>query len=285
MNGISPLVTLAAESRTMEQIIREALLCRTFWGLVLASVGLWLALPKRVAYGKTLGGVLGIVGLGLIASDWPLLPELTDQAVFWLVAGVTIIAAAATITSYSPVYSAIWFALSLLGTGGLFFYNGAQFLGVATIVVYAGAIVVTFLFVIMLAQPEGHAPYDRINWGWFAKTASVFVAAAIVGLLTMLLGGLKQQALAETKAASVESPSDTPGPIVAAGKPENPVLDHPHHMARLGAVLFSQHLVSVELAGTLLLAALVGAVAIAAHGKRRLPEQIEDAARIEEAAR
>ena len=281
MNGISSIAIFAAKSLT----IREILECRTFWGLVLASVGLWLALPKRVPYGKSLGGVLVIVGLGLIASDWPLLPALTDQAVFWLVAGVTLVAAAATITSFSPVYSAIWFALSLLGTGGLFFYNGAQFLGVATIVVYAGAIVVTFLFVIMLAQPQGQAPYDRISWGWFAKTASVFVAAGIVGLLTTLLGGIKQQALAEASATRVESPSDAAGPVVAADSPVNPVLDYPHHMARLGAVLFSQHLISVELAGTLLLAALVGAVAIAAHGKRRLAEQVEDAARSEEAAR
>ncbi|MEX2026385.1 MAG: hypothetical protein WEH44_03775 [Pirellulaceae bacterium] len=100
----------------------------------------------------------------------------------------------------------------------------------------------------------------------------------------MLLGGIKQQALAEASAAiHVESPSDVEGLVVTADKPVNRVLDHPHHMARLGAVLFSQHLISVELAGTLLLAALVGAVAIAAHGKRRLAAQIEDAMRREEA--
>ncbi len=280
MSGIPYLANITAESLTL----REVLACRTFWGLVLAAVGLWLALPKRVAYGKSIGGVLGIIGLALIASDWPLLPTLTDRTVFWLLAAVTILAAAATITSYSPVYSAIWFALSLLGTGGLFFFNGAQFLGVATIVVYAGAIVVTFLFVIMLAQPEGHTAYDRISWGWFAKTASVFVSAGIVGLMTMMLGSIKDQALAHAEAANVQvqSPSDAQGSVVAAGKPLNPLLDHPHHMARLGAVLFSQHLISVELAGTLLLAALVCAVAIAAHGKRRLATPIEDAARLEE---
>ena len=55
-------------------------------------------------------------------------------------------------------------ALSLLGTAGLFLFQGAQFLAVATIVVYAGAILVTFLFVLMLAQPEGQASYDRVSW-------------------------------------------------------------------------------------------------------------------------
>jgi NADH-quinone oxidoreductase subunit J len=276
MNGLSSLPLLAAQSLTL----REVFACRTFWGLVIGAVGLWLVLPGRMRYGKTLGGVLGLIALSLLASDWPLLPTMTEQGVFWLLAAVTIMAAVGTIASYSPVYSAIWFALSLLGTAGLFFYNGAQFLGVATIVVYAGAIVVTFLFVIMLAQPEGHAPYDRISWGWFAKGASVFVAAAIVGLLTMLLGDLKDQAVAAQ--ATAASPSDEPvarGPAMEAAPPINPVLQHQEHMARLGAVLFSQHLISVELAGTLLLAALVGAVAIAIQGKRRLETQIEEATR------
>jgi hypothetical protein len=50
-------------------------------------------------------------------------------------------------------------------------------------------------------------------------------------------------------------------------------------MARLGSVLFSQHLISVEVAGTLLLAALVGAISIAIHGKRRLETQVEEALR------
>lgn len=262
--------------------------CRTFWALLVGSLGLWLALPQRIRYGKTIGGVLGIIALGLFASDWPHVFPWTDQGVFWLIAGITIMAAVATITSQSPVYCAIWFALSLLGTAGLFFFNGAEFLGVATVVVYAGAIVVTFLFVIMLASPEGHASYDRLSWGWFARTASVFAAAAIVGILTMLLGGLKEQAIVKEREQTA---------IVSAAakqlghneKPAKPHLKSPppsvfgskDHMANLGRVLFSQHLVSVEVAGTLLLAALVGAVSIAIHGKRRLETQVEEALRQE----
>ena len=276
MNGLPSLLPLiAAQSLTLREIVT----CRTFWGLVIAALGLWLALPRRMRYGKLLGGVLGLlVGLPLIASDWPLLPTISDEVVFWLLSGVAIVAAVATITSHSPVYSAIWFALSLLGTAGIFFFNGAQFLGVATVVVYAGAIVVTFLFVLMLAQPEGHASYDRIGWGWFSKAASVVVAAAIVGTLTFLLGGLKDQAkAADVALAAAPSPSDKPA--IKVGEQPHPVLRPQEHVAGLGAVLFSQHLISVEVAGTLLMAALVGAVAIAAQGKRRLETQIEEATR------
>jgi NADH:ubiquinone oxidoreductase subunit 6 (subunit J) len=51
------------------------------------------------------------------------------------------------------------------------------------------------------------------------------------------------------------------------------------HVANLGRHLFSEHLISIELGGTLLLVALVGAVAIALHGRPRLDQQIEEALR------
>jgi NADH-quinone oxidoreductase subunit J len=252
---------LAAESPALQQIVS----CPTFWALLVGAVGLAILLPTRIRYGKTLGSALLVLAAGLLASDLPLLGDWVAQGVFWLLAAVTISAAICTIASKSAVYSAIWFALSLLGTAGLYVFQGAQFLGVATIVVYAGAIVVTFLFVIMLAQPEGHTSYDRISWGWFPKTFSVLAAAALVGMLTMLLGNLKQEAAAPIAVAAA-----------ADAKPANPVL-HPDHMASLGRTLFSQHLITVEVAGTLLLAALVGAVAIAIQGKPRLASRIEEA--------
>jgi NADH-quinone oxidoreductase subunit J len=250
---------------------QEALACRSSWAIVVGALALWILLPGRIRHARALGGVLAIVAAGLFASDWPLLGGWTSQAVFWLLSAVTLGAAICTVCSRSPVYSAIWFALSLLGTAGLFFYNGAQFLAVATIVVYAGAIVVTFLFVIMLAQPEGHADYDRISWGWLPKTFSVLAAATMVALLTFLLGNLKDSAIqplsAEAAANSHERLS-APGGILAD-----------EHVATLGRHLFSEHLISVELAGTLLLAALVGAIAIAIHGKPRLGNRIEEALR------
>ena len=250
---------------------REAIACPSAWAIVVGALAVWILLPGRVRYAKTLGGALAIVAAGLFASDWPLLGDWTGQAVFWLLAAVTLGAAICTICSRSPVYSAIWFALSLLGTAGLFFYSGAQFLAVATMVVYAGAIVVTFLFVIMLAQPEGHADYDRITWGWFPKTFSVLAAATVVALLTFLLGNLKDAALQPLPADAAQVASErlaVRGGLLAE-----------EHMATLGRHLFSEHLVSVELAGTLLLAALVGAIAIAIQGKPRLAHRIEEALR------
>lgn len=133
-------------------------------GTVLSAVGIWLMLPCGGLGGRAFGAILAAIGLALLASRLPGLGDWGGDIVFYLFAGVTVVSAAATVTCYSPVYSAIWFALTLLGTAGLFLFQGAQFLGVATVVVYAGAILVTFLFVLMLAQPAGSAFYDRLSW-------------------------------------------------------------------------------------------------------------------------
>ncbi len=124
---------------------------------VLGAAGMWLLLPRGRGSGRLLGALLSLAGLGVLASQVPPLGDWASDVVFYIVAAVTVVAAAAAVTFRNPVYCAIWFALSLLGTAGLFLLQGAQFLGVATVVVYAGAILVTFLFVLMLAQPAGSA--------------------------------------------------------------------------------------------------------------------------------
>src|SRR4051794_26450219 len=123
---------LGATNLTLEEVLR----CPTVGALLVGALGLWLLLPMRVAFGRRIGGVLMAVAGALFAYDLPKLGPWSDQGVFWLLALITLAGAVATISSQSPVYSAIWFAMSLLGTAGLFFFNGAQFLGVATVVVY-----------------------------------------------------------------------------------------------------------------------------------------------------
>jgi NADH-quinone oxidoreductase subunit J len=233
--------------------------------LVLVAIGLYLLLPRRRTWGRAAGAVAGVIGLGLLAARLPLFAGWFQQGVFWSLTAVTISAAAATVTFRNPVYCAIWFALALLGTAALFFYQGAQFLGVATVVVYAGAILVTFLFVLMLANPKGHAYYDRISWeAWLAAPA----AAVLVGVMTVALArGLP----AIDPSTPVGSP-DFPIPAVSVARASatqrvDEILSA-DHMAKLGGQLFSRYLLAIEVAGTLLLVALVGAVAIVVHEQR-----------------
>lgn len=245
--------------------------CLTFWGLLSGVVGLWMLLPARVRFGKQLGSLLVAISGALFAYDLPRLGNWTEQGVFWLLALITVASAVAMIASQSPVYSAIWFALSLLGTAGLFFQSGAQFLGVATVVVYAGAIVVTFLFVIMLAQPEGQSSYDRLSWGGLPKVLAVVTAGLLLGMLTFMLGSLKKDAL--------KPPSDDTIALAKSNLTATDGILATKHMANLGRHLFSEQLIAVELAGTLLLVALVGAVAIAMQRRPRLERAIEEVLR------
>ena len=224
---------------------------------VLGAAGMWLLLPRGRAGGRLLGVLLALAGLGVLAWQVPPLGDWAGDVVFYILAAVTVVAAAAAVTFRNPVYCAIWFALSLLGTAGLFLLDGAQFLGVATVVVYAGAILVTFLFVLMLAQPEGDAFYDRLSWDtpWAALTGML-----LVGILTLAVVGVFRPG------------GETPAPVArfTPAELEQGVLA-PQHMAHLGRELFSRYLFAVEVGGTLLLVALVGAVAILAEASRRMP--------------
>ncbi len=215
------------------------------------ALGLWFLLPRGAAAGRAIGALLAAVALGILASRIPGVGHLPAEIVFYILAGVTLLSALATIAFRKPVYSAIWFGLSLLGTGGLMLFGGAQFLGVATVVVYAGAILVTFLFVLMLAQPEGQAPYDQLSW---APRLAALTGALLVGTLTLVVVSVFEN---PDVALRPEAPFN------AAELDENILSDE--HMAHLGAELFSKHLLAVEVAGTLLLAALVGTVAIVAQ--------------------
>jgi len=145
---------------------------------------------------------------------------------------------------------------------------GAQFLGVATIVVYAGAILVMFLFVLMLAQPSGLAPYDRVS---NEPLLSAVAGAVLLGLLSLSIGRLSADAsccAAPTRAAAVTGTAQPPVPA-------EPVGDDPlavDQVARLGGELFGRHLLAVEVAGVLLLAALIGAIAVVTRGEAALEQ-------------
>jgi NADH-quinone oxidoreductase subunit J len=218
---------------------------RLILAVLLGTFGIWMMLPGPRKSSRVLGSLLALAAAICMLSLAPLL-EGTIQIPFSMLAGITLVAAVSAVTSRNPVYAAIWFALLLLGVGGLFLINGAQFLGIATVAVYAGAIVVTFLFVLMLAQPEGHAFYDRVGWGKISQ---------FIGCLTgMVLAAAIVWAVLE------------PGAIVESVSRGERAVDHPQHVASLGGQLFTRHLAAVQAAGALLLAALVGAVAMASHG-------------------
>jgi NADH-quinone oxidoreductase subunit J len=231
-----------------------------------ASLGLLLPRGAESRAARWLGLVLGAAALAGFVATGQRLGSLGEEAVFLTVAMVAVVSGAATIVTRSPVYSAIWFALALLGVAGVLLVLGAQFLGVATIVVYAGAILVMFLFVLMLAQPSGLAPYDRVS---NEPLLSAVAGAVLLGLLSLSIGRLSADpscCAVPSKAAAV---ANADGKAAVAADADPLAADH---VARLGAELFGRHLLAVEVAGVLLLAALIGAIAVVARGEAALEE-------------
>ncbi|NDC62609.1 MAG: hypothetical protein EBZ59_01155, partial [Planctomycetia bacterium] len=180
-----------------------------------AAACLWLLLPRgdERRGARRLGLLLGLLALAGFIATGRRLGGVGEEAVFLVVSLVAVFSGAATIVTRSPVYSAIWFALCLAGVSGLLLVLGGQFLGVATIVVYAGAILVMFLFVLMLAQPEGLAPYDRVsNEPFLAAVAG----AVLLGLLTLSIGRLSAGPASPADAAAgspAAVPSDSPAAV------------------------------------------------------------------------
>ncbi|MBY0395398.1 MAG: NADH-quinone oxidoreductase subunit J [Thermoleophilia bacterium] len=241
---------------------------------LLGGTGLFLLLPHRHGAQKpgrvhAAGLAVGALGLFLLAALWtPPGPWL--EGLFFYGFGLASIAGGALmVTSRDPIHAALWFASVVLSTSGLFLLADAQFLAAGTVIVYAGAIIVTFLFVIMLAQMEGRSTYDRAARSPFMAT---FTCTAIfLGVLWCLVGpkapaGLPRATeLAETAGDAGRARVAS---ITARALPPSIGLNHPNgaakpHVAGLGESLYSDHIVTVELAGALLFVALIGALAIA----------------------
>ncbi|GIW79700.1 MAG: hypothetical protein KatS3mg105_1507 [Gemmatales bacterium] len=128
----------------------------------LGLVGVYYLLPKPKGYPLWAGVVCSaaaIISAGALLVRYDVLTP--EVLLFLTFSALAIISGGLLITLRNPVRAALSFALVILSTCGLFLLQAAPFLTAATIIVYAGAIIVTFLFVIMLAQQEGLSDADR----------------------------------------------------------------------------------------------------------------------------
>lgn len=152
---------------------------------VLALLGIYLLLPRARNYPPLWGGLAAGLAL-LLVGTWLIRTEgiWVESLLFYSFAGIAILAGGMMITQNRPVHAALSFALVVLSTCGLFLLQAAPFLMAATIIVYAGAIVVTFLFVIMLAQQAGYSSADhRSREPFLASVAGTVLLGALLCLL------------------------------------------------------------------------------------------------------
>jgi NADH:ubiquinone oxidoreductase subunit 6 (subunit J) len=161
------------------------------WALGLcAALGfaaIYLLLPRPRRWTAWWGALTGTVALLLAGwllirpgGPWP------ETVLFYVFSAVAIIAGALLITQTNPARAALSFALVALSTCGLFLLQAAPFLMAATTIIYAGAIIVTFLFVLMLAQQEGRSDADeRSREPLLASAAGFLLLAALVYVVLM----------------------------------------------------------------------------------------------------
>ena len=178
---------------------------------VLGFIAIYLLLPQARRWMSPLwAGALAALAIVLgavvlIRSE----TVLAESILFYAFAGGAITGGVMMIAQSNPVHAALSFALVVLSTCGLFLLQAAPFLMAATIIIYAGAIVVTFLFVIMLAQQEGVSNADqRSREPFLASLAGGVLLAALACVLhkaydtrelNQVLPSLRAEAKSEAK--------------------------------------------------------------------------------------
>jgi NADH-quinone oxidoreductase subunit J len=160
-----------------------------YWSVAIASVlgfvAVYLLLPRARRFPAPFAAIaaataLVVVGGLLIQVDVPA----AEAILFYAFSGLAIVFAGLMLAQSNPVHAALSFAMVVLSTCGLFLLQAAPFLMAATIIIYAGAIVVTFLFVIMLAQQTGPSDADQRSREPFLAAAAGFI---LLGCLLCVL--------------------------------------------------------------------------------------------------
>jgi len=159
------------------------------------------------------------------------------QILFWFLSALALVSALMVLFSKNPVHSVLWLIAVFFAISGHYILLNAQFLAIVNVIVYAGAIMVLFLFVIMLMNLNKETEPQKNVWMKLAGAISG-------GCLLMILVSLVRQA-PEINGKTVLLKSGNIGLI-----------------GNLGKVLFHDYVVPFEISSVLFLSAMVGAVVI-----------------------
>jgi len=233
---------------------------------VVAGVGTVLLLP-----GKRESSIRWIGGMVLLAALLIFIALIVRQGAgmrgegvyFWLFSAIAVISGIRVISHPKPVYAALYFVLTVLAVAGLFVLLWTEFMAAALILIYAGAILITYVFVIMLAsQAHSGATGKSAEGAEYDRVSREPALAAAVGFTLM---GILLFVIFE-RSDGMPAAAPEKAPVVA-------VADGGGSTRALGNYLFSDQLLTLELAGVLLTVSMVGAVIIA---RRYVDEKAEE---------
>ena len=168
-----------------------------------------------------------------------------------MLAVVSILSAIGIIVANNPIHAGIFLVLTLFNTAGIFIMMGAEFLAAVQIIVYAGAVLVLVLFVLMLVDPDD---LPEFHTGRPVQRVIAFLLGAIL-LLEVSVAVLNRTVIGATGNA-------TPETIAALGG----------NTQAVGNVLYSNYLLAFEVVSLVLLVGVIGAIVLALP--ERLGEQV-----------
>ncbi len=158
--------------------------------------------------------------------------------VFYVLALVTVMAAVMVIAARNPVHAVLFLILAFFNAAGLFLLAGAEFLAMALVVVYVGAVAVLFLFVVMMLDIH----FVQLREGFLRYLpVGVLVGVVLLAELVLVFG-----------ASAFDAQPAPPPPAPAA----------PSNTEALGRLLYTDYFYLFQAAGVILLIAMIGAISL-----------------------
>lgn len=180
--------------------------------------------------------------VGALVAEGPvgLEPDVGETVTFWICATFAVLGAGGTVLSRKAVHSALFIALTMINLAILYVAQDAPFLGMVQVIVYTGAVMMLFVFVLMVVGVDASDSLVETLRG-----QRLWAAVGFVGFLGLLLAGIVE-ALDGTSVAGVDEANAAYGGNVQG----------------IGVAIFTRHLLAFEITSTLLITAAVGAMVL-----------------------
>lgn len=170
---------------------------------------------------------------------------------FYLFAICVVVAGFMVVISRNPVHSVLWLILAFLAAAGLFVLQGAEFVAMLLIIVYVGAVAVLFLFVVMMLDIDFAALKGEL--------ARYLPLGLIMGLVVMAMLGV---AFGDWQSAET-----------AADARIAPIVENTLNTHALGTILYDRYILAFQLAGLVLLVAMIGAILLTLRHRKDIKRQ------------
>jgi NADH-quinone oxidoreductase subunit J len=197
-------------------------------------------------------------------------PMDVKSALFYAFSAVMLFAAFRVITSRNPVHAALFLVLAFFQASGIWMLLKAEFLSITLVLVYVGAVMVLFLFVVMMLDIN----MDSIRQGFWKHFPLAATVGAVIALelAAVLLGGFRISEPRQQMAAQVISPAvvTAVAPVDAASVADvgHVVVAQVSNTKALGILLYTEYLYPVQVAALILLVALIAAIALTLRARK-----------------